>query len=73
MVVTAADPALPWAVFPANVRTSYTGFMGIPVLLLVSVCVGCFIFRADGNCLLEVQELEKTYKSKRARGTGAFA
>lgn len=58
MVVTAADPALCGAVFSADLRSRYAGAVGIPVLLLVPVCVGDPGFRTDGNRLLEVQGLE---------------
>lgn len=57
MVVTAARPALSWVVLPTDIRTSDTGIVGVPILLLVSICVDHSIFRADGNRLLEVQEL----------------
>lgn len=58
MVATAAHLALSRAVLPADVRTSNPGPLGVPVLLLVSICMGCFIIRADGNRLLEVQKLK---------------
>jgi hypothetical protein len=61
MVAIAARPALSSAVLPADIRTSDTSVMGIPILLLVSVCVDHSIFRTDGDRLLEVQKLRKLY------------